>query len=122
MTRNKKLEDINKELKNLWKEESLGNKNIISPNIFLCRHNGIWYVTMHDNKSVYYFMSLDMNRICTAVRSNCIIKKYNGISIYYIDKFEELQVISCRKCDNTDENEVFLMKVIIPNVTEIKNF
>ena len=47
-----------KQLKSLWKEFAKTYDGIERPEVYLCRHNNKWYLTMMDDRSIFYFYSL----------------------------------------------------------------
>lgn len=108
---------VTKENKNFIREKWLEfaeERDITPPKIYFCLHSDIWYLTISDNTTIYKFLSLDGKGIYAAAKSNCDIIKENGIRIYLIEEFDELQIITCRSFK--DEKGIFAKENIVKNL------
>lgn len=112
----KKYKKIVSKINKHWEEFVEKNPDFKIPDAFFCIHEGKHYITMNDADSIYYFYSY-RGKIFVAARSSCKIIEKDGIDFYYIENYEDLQVVSCRYGIN-DKREDFIENKIKKYLTQ----
>ena len=108
------LAKLDQSINRLWKE---ANEDITRPNVNLGLYKGAYYVTVNDDRGVYFFASRS-SKIYAAVKSKCEVKNLaGGVSIYNIAEDDALQVISCPKEGMLlGDAEKYVLQSIVPKI------